>query len=436
MAKESAKPPATAANEPVEKNLNWNFTVNVLDNMFYALALSLVSKETIMPLLVSRLTDSPLAVGLIPAIFSLSFLLPQLFVANHAEGLKRKLPFVILLSGTLQRLPYPLIGLALLLFAVEAPGLALALFFIGIAIAAFGGGVVTPAWFTMIGKVVPIRRRGIFFGLADGGGMFMGIIGAYFVGLILDQVAYPGNFSLLFLIAGVVLAISWIWLALTREPPSDEVRSPVPLRHYFKRLPTVLRRHDNYRHFLIAYALVHLSMMAVSFYIVFADTAFNLGGADVGLLNAVFIGTQAVMRLAFGWLGDRWGHKRNLALSAACMALAAIFALFSENVIGLLPAFVCLACAIAADGVSHFNIVLEFASPAEQPTFIGLTNTLIAPVTFVGPILGGWIAATFNIEALFVLSLICGIVGSALLRWWVQEPRTAQESLVMGQEAA
>jgi len=421
--------PATQAVGLAEKNLNWNFTVNVLDNMFYALAISLVSKETIMPLLVSRLSDSPLAVGLIPAIFSLSFLLPQLFVANHAEGLKRKLPFVVLLSGLLQRLPYPLIGLALLFFAVDAPGLALALFFIGIATAAFGGGVVTPAWFTMIGKVVPTRRRGIFFGLADGGGMFMGIIGAYFVGLILDQVAYPGNFSLLFMIAGVPLAISWVWLALTREPASDEVKPAIPLRHYFKRLPSVLRRHDNYRRFLIAYALVHLSMMAVSFYIVFADTAFDLDGADVGLLNAVFIGSQAVMRLAFGWLGDRWGHKRNLALAAAGMALAAFFALGSESVIGLLPAFVCLACAIAADGVSHLNIVLEFASPAEQPTFIGLTNTLIAPVTFLGPVLGGWIAATFNIEALFVISLICGLAGAALLRWWVEEPRTARKSM-------
>ena len=426
MTDRSEAAPAPQADGLVEKNLNWNFSVNVLDNMFFALALSLVSKETIMPLLVSRLTDSPLAVGLIPGIFSLSFLLPQLFVANHAEGLKRKLPFVVLLSGTLQRLPFPLIGLALLFFAVDAPGLALALFFIGIATAAFGGGVVTPAWFTMIGKVVPIRRRGIFFGLADGGGMFMGIIGAYFVGLILDQVAFPGNFSLLFMIAGVVMAISWFWLALTREPESDDVKPAIPLRNYFKKLPAVLRRHDNYRRFLIAYALVHLSMMAVSFYIVFADTAFNLGGADVGLLNAVFIGSQAVMRLAFGWLGDRWGHKRNLALSAASMVLAAFFALAAENVIGLLPAFVCLACAIAADGVSHFNIVLEFASPADQPTFIGLTNTLIAPVTFVGPVLGGWIAATFDIEALFAISLICGIAGAALLRWWVHEPRTAQ----------
>ena len=407
----------------VEKNLNWNFSVNVLDNMFYALAISLVSQETIMPLLVSELTDSTIAVGLIPAIFSLSFLLPQLFVANHAERLPRKLPFVLLGSGLLQRLPYPFIGIALLLFAVEAPAVALLLFFIAIATAAFGGGIVTPAWFSMIGKVVPTRRRGIFFGLADGGGLLMGVIGAYFVGRALDIVDYPGSFALLFLVCGVFHAISWFSLSLTREPPSDVVKKPVPLRHYFRRLPSVLRGHANYRRFLIAYALLRLSMMAVSFFIVFGNIKYELSGADIGLLNAVFIGSQAVLRLLFGWLGDRWGHKRNLVISAAFMALAAFFALSSSSFAGLIPAFICLACAISSDMVSHFNIVLEFAAPEDQPTYIGLTNTLMAPFTFVGPIMAGWIAQAFDINLLFLVALGFGILGAALLWRWVREPR-------------
>ena len=412
-----------AAQSAVEKDRNWNFTVNVLDNMFYALAISLVSQETIMPLLVSRLTDSTIAVGMIQAIFSLSFLLPQLLVANHAQGLRRKLPFVLLLSGLLQRLPYPLIGLALLLFAVETPGLALALFFIGIAAAALGGGVVTPAWFTMIGKVIPVRRRGIFFGLADGGGLLMGVVGAYFVGRILDAVDYPGNFTLLFLIAGAPLAISWFALSLTREPESDDVTKAVPLRHYLRQLPAVLNAHGNYRRFLLGYALLSLSMMSISFFIILANLRFDLSGADIGLINAIYIGSQALMRLLFGWLGDHWGHKRNLALSAGSMALAAVFALNSTSVLGLLPAFICLACAISSDSVSRLNIVLEFATPAEQPTFIGLTNTLIAPFTFAGPILAGWLAKAFDINALFVVSLTCGVLGGALLFWWVREPR-------------
>ncbi len=415
-----------AAQVAIEKDRGWNFTVNVLDNMFYALAISLVSQETIMPLLVSRLTDSEIAVGMISAIFSLSFLLPQLLVANHAQGLKRKLPFVLLVSGSLQRLPYPLIGLALLLFAVEAPGLALALFFIGIAAAALGGGLVTPAWFTMIGKVIPVRRRGIFFGLADGGGLLMGVVGAYFVGRILDAVDFPGNFTLLFLIAGLPLAISWFALSLTREPESDDIKQTVPLRRYLKQLPAVLREHSNYRRFLVGYAMLRLSMMAVSFFIILANLRFELSGADIGLINAIFFASQALMRLTFGWLGDRWGHKRNLVISAASMALAAVFALNATSVLGLIPAFFCLACAISSDVVSHFNIVLEFATPAEQPTFIGLTNTLIAPFTFAGPILAGWMAATFDISTLFVLSMLCGIIGAALLLWWVKEPRLAR----------
>ena len=411
------------ADRLVEENLNWNFSVNVLDNMFYALAISLVSQETIMPLLVSELTDSTIAVGLIPAIFSLSFLLPQLFVANHAERLPRKLPFVLLGSGLLQRLPYPLIGVALLLFAVEAPGLALLLFFIGIATAAFGGGIVTPAWFSMIGKVLPTRRRGIFFGLADGGGLLMGVIGAYFVGQVLDIVAYPGSFALLFLVAGVIHAISWFSLSLTREPPGDTVKEALPLRHYFRRLPSVLRGHANYRRFLIGYALLRLSMMAVSFFIVFGNINYQLSGADIGLLNAIFIGSQAVLRLLFGWLGDRWGHKRNLVISALCMALAAAFALNSRDVVSLIPAFICLACAISSDMVSHFNIVLEFAEPADRPTYIGLTNTLMAPFTFIGPIVAGWIAEAYDINLLFAVSLGFGLSGAGLLWRWVREPR-------------
>ena len=405
------------------KDDNWNFGVNVLDNMFFALAITLVSQETIMPLLVSQLTDSTVAIGLIPAIFSLSYLLPQLFIASYSERLRRKLPFVLLWNGLLQRLPYPAIGLALFFFAADAPGLALALFYIGIATAAFGGGIVTPAWFTMIGKVIAVRRRGRFFGLADGGGLLMGIIGAAFVARILDAIAYPGNFTLLFLIAGLLLAISWCFLALTREPESGEVKAAAPLRQYLRQLPSVLRRHANYRRFLMGYAFLRLSAMALSFYIIFADRNFSLTGADIGLLNALFIGTQAVMRLVFGWLGDRWGHKRNLTIAAGCMALAAAFALGSTTMLGMAPAFICLACAISGDSVSHLSIVLEFAAPAEQPTYIGLTNTLIAPVTFLGPVLAGWMAGALSLEAMFAVSLAFGLIGGALLMLWVREPR-------------
>ena len=101
----------------VSRNLPWNFSVNLIDITFITLGLSLISRETIMPLFVSELTDSNIAVGLIPATYSLGYYLPQLLTASHAESLKRKLPFVALIGGLLERLPYLLIALAIWGFA-------------------------------------------------------------------------------------------------------------------------------------------------------------------------------------------------------------------------------------------------------------------------------------------------------------------------------
>ncbi len=406
----------------VQKNLRWNFSVNLLDISFITLAFSLISRETIMPLLINNLTDSKIAIGLVPAIFSISFYLPQLFAANHAERLKRKLPFVMLVGGLLERVPYFFAGFAILLFAESRPTLALLSVYLVIGLAAFGAGVATPAWFTMIGKVLPVNRRGIFFGVSDGLGTFMGVIGAFFVGIILDDFGYPQNFATLFIVAAIFMGISWLGLSLNREPESPIVKQHIPQRHYFRQLPAILRGNHNFRRFLLSYSVSRLSLMGTSFFIVYGNDSFGLSGADVGMLTAVLLGSQALMQLALGWLGDRRGHKLNLMISAFAAALAALLAALATGLAGLIPAFVLLGIALAADRISHLNIVLEFARPEDQPTFIGLTNTLLAPVVFLAPIIGGW-AAGSGFDTLFVLMLLCGALGGLMLMAWVKEPR-------------
>ena len=406
----------------VEKNLPWNFSVNLIDITFITLAFSIISRETITPLLISNLTDSKIAIGLVPAIYSIAYYLPQLFAANHAERLKRKLPFVMLIGGLLERVPYLFAGLAILLFAESAPIAALLCIYLVIGLGALGNGVATPAWFSMIGKVLPVNRRGIFFGVSEGLGTLMGIAGAFFVGRVLDEMGYPLNFATLFLVAAVFMGISWIGLALNREPESPIVKEHIPFSHYFRRLPAILRDNHNFRRYLLSYSISRLSTMGVGFFIVFGNENFALTGADVGLLTAILIGSQAAMQLLLGWLADKRGHKANLTLSGFALALAAIVALGATDLLGLIPAFILLGVGLASDHVSRLNIILEFAVPEDQPTFIGLTNTLLAPVVFLAPILGGWLA-DFGFEALFMLMAGCGLAGGMLLFTWVKEPR-------------
>jgi MFS family permease len=408
---------------PVDSNLRWNFTVNVLDITFFTLAMSFISRDTVIPVLVNNLTDSKIAIGLIPAIWSLGFYLPQLLTANLAERMRYKKPFVVVISGIGERIPYLLIGLVIWFLAVDQPLVTLAILLLGLGIASGSGGIATPAWFDMIAKVIPVHRRGIWKGTAHSLGAGMGIIAAFFVGQILVGMVYPHNFATLFMIAFGWLIASWIMLTLNREPPSETTKARISTRQYLRQLPGVLRRNPNYTRYLISRSTVHAGTMALGFYMVYGIERFQIDGATVGTLTAVLIGTQAVMNLIWGNLGDRFGHKTVLMTAAFVLALASLVALSAPSIFWLGIVFVLMGAYMSADMVSALNIILEFCAPEDRPTYIGLTNTLLAPMVTVAPIFGGWLAEQFGYPGLFVSALMVAILGGLMLAFWVKEPR-------------
>lgn len=413
----------TAAERFTEQNLRWNFSVNLWDITFITLGLSLISRETVIPVLISQLTDSKLAIGLVPAMWSLGFYLPQLLTANLAERMEYKKPFVMLIGGVMERLPYLFIGLAVLFFALSAPLATVFVILAGVALASAGAGVATPAWFDMIAKVIPVQRRGLWSGLGHGLGALMGIVGAYFVGRILVGNPFPGNYALLFFLAFGFFVISWLGLALNREPPSKLKEQAVPLRDYLRQLPGVLGRDANYRRYLISKSLVNLGAMTAGFFAVYGTETFAIGGAGIGLLTGVLIGAQAALNPLWGVVGDRYGHKIVLTAAAFAIALAPLAALFAQGMPLLVLTFVLLGSYLAADQASGLNIILEFCAPEDRPTYIGLTNTLLAPVLILAPILGGGLAGLFGYRGLFSIALGVAIAGALLLWAWVREPR-------------
>jgi MFS family permease len=410
--------------QPAVDNVRWNFTVNVLDITFFTLALSLVSRETVMPVLVSSLTDSKLAIGMIPAIFTLGYYLPQLFSANQSERLVHKKPFVAVISFFGERLPYLLIGISLYFFALDSPLIALSLLFIFLGVHSSSAGYVTPAWFDMIAKVIPLRRRGIWSGLGHGLGAVISIVVLYLVALpVMDTAVYPRNFVILFLLAFAAMLVSWVNLVLNREPPSANVKQTVTATAYFRQLPGILRRDSNYARFLISRSIVQLATMASAFYIVFGTEAFSVDASGVVVLTIVTVSSVAVMNLVWGFIGDHSGHKLVLTLAAFCLALAAVIAIAAPDQHYLAATFVLLGAYTAADNVSGLNIILEFCAPEDRPTYIGLTNTLLAPVITLAPLIGAWLATALGYQPMFAVSMAVSAAGGTLLLFWVREPR-------------
>ncbi|MBN1584224.1 MAG: MFS transporter, partial [Anaerolineae bacterium] len=254
----------------------------------------------------------------------------------------------------------------------------------------------------------------------------LGIAGGAFSGWLLANWPFPQNYGYSFLIAFAFVTISWLGLAANREPPSPTVKPRTTLGSYLRRLPRVLRRDGNYVRFLIGHSVAALGAMAGGFFMVYGKE--NIAGAldQVGTLTAILVGTQAVMNLLWGLLADRGGHKAVLCGAAFAMALTAGVAWLANSPVWLWATFVLLGVAMSADSVSRMNIILEFCVPEDRPTFIGLTNTLLAPGRTLAPILGGALATWFGYRSMFLVALVASLLGGLMLTVWVREPRHIQ----------
>jgi MFS family permease len=109
--------------------------------------------------------------------------------------------------------------------------------------------------------------------------------------------------------------------------------------------------------------------------------------------------------------------------AALAMAGAPLVALLAPSTGWLVLTFVLLGAGMAGEQASSLNIILEFCAPEDRPTYIGLTNTLLAPVLILAPIVGGWLATIFGFPALFIVAALIASGGALLLALWVREPR-------------
>ncbi len=406
----------------VERNYRWNFAVNLLDNTGFWFGLSFISSSTIVPLFISKLTTSPLPIGLAAVIAQGGWFLPQLFTANTVERLPRKKPVVVNLGFFLERLPvWVLIGAALL--ATRFPTLALLVFFLGYAWRGLGGGTVATAWQDLIARCFPVDRRGRLFGLGNFLGAATGAAGAAISTWLLQTLAFPTNFFYLFLIAAVAMTVSWLFLALIREPAQVTTTPRVSNREFLAKLPGIVRQDQNFRRFLVARSLIALGSMGLGFVTVSAIQRWQVPDGAVGLYTAAYWIGQTVGTLAFGFLADRFGHKLSLELGALAAVAGYTLAWLAPSPAWIPAVFGLLGINFGAVLTSGILVALEFSEPERRPTYAGLANTFVGVVNMSAPLLGAWLAAGTSYAWVFAVGAGINVAALVTMRWWVREPR-------------
>jgi MFS family permease len=402
-------------------NYRHNMVVNIIDVTFFFLGSAFISTSTILPLFVSHLTDNKLWIGLIGMISATGFFLPQLFTANWVERTPVKRDIVVKVGFFTERLPVFFLPFAALA-ALYNPLLSLALFFLFYGWHNFGAGTTAVAWQDMVAKIFPTDRRGFFWGVGSFGGTAIGVVGAIIAAKLLDRFMFPFGYAISFSIAAVCILISWFFLRMTREAPSEKPKEIISTKEYFRKLPAILRQDHNFRWFLICQVLLNFGGMAWGFLAVFSVDRWQLSDGYVGTFATALLIGQSIGNLFFGMLGDRKGYWIVIICGSIISFFTLLLPLFITTPAWFYLVFGLRGLSLGA-GMMTLLIALEFCAPEVRPTYIGISNTTLGVVGIFAPILGGLLAQQAGYEPLFITAAFLTAVGLLLFVFTVREPR-------------
>jgi MFS family permease len=394
-------------------DIRFNTTVNLLDGAFFGLALGFASFITVIPLFVSQLTDSPILIGLVPAIHSVGWQLPQSFTAGRVRRLSRYKPMV--LAMTLQeRLPF----VGLMILAWTLPGInrnfALVLVFTLLIWQGLGGGWTATVWQSLIGKIIPVTWRGSFFGAQAAAANLMASISAVAAGQILERFPSPLNFTLCFAFAGAAMAISFAFLAATKEEEHTPAKSSESSTPEWQDIKRILREDGVFKRFVLVRMIFQVGMVAFAFYAVYVVGELGMSAGLVGWLTGVLIFGEVIVNPLIGILGDRKGHQRVLVLGALAAVASTALAGWVISVEAWFLTFALAGVGYAVGWTTTMVLSLEFGLPEEQATYIGLSNTLIAPATLAAPFIAGSVIQGFGYPVLFHAASITFVCAALL----------------------
>ncbi len=409
--------------------LRHNLLIHIYEGTTFIFAMSFITVNTILPVLIQRIGGNAIAVGSVTVLWTLGSNLPQLLFIRFFPHKGKAKPDV-LRYGLIFRLNFIIISFVCSLFIGKLDSsISVPLMLFLIFIAAIAGSSSGLFWYDFFSKTTPVKLRGRLLSIRLLLGSALGILGGSAVTVILSSIVFPHNFALLFLISFLLTMVSLYFLTRLKEPEpvstSIELAAeviPLSLREILIRSKKILKENLDFKNFMIADALILMALTASAFYAVYAVRKFNLPTAYAGTFTIILMASQVFGNFIFGYLADFFGHKINMLILASCSAAASLCAAFANNILLYGIVFFFVGCAVTLQGISRLAIVVEMCDESERPIYIGLINTVTAPTVLFG-IIGGSLITLFGYVPVFLVYTLIAITAVYWLYKKVNEPR-------------
>lgn len=424
--------------ELVQKHIRRNYFLGVLNGAIFGFVDAIWAPSLVLALFVAQLGGSNFLIGLLPAIYNGGWFLPQFLVSHRLDRMPfKKGPY--LAAALVRVVCLILIVLSTFVIGTSNPELLLGLFFIFYVTYSFLAGLAGNAFMTMVGKIIPLQRRGSFFGMRDLTGTAAGIVAGILIAFVLAPQggpAFPYNFGIIFILTLVTVAAGLGLFGLVVEPRDKTDGEGVTLRDQTYAARRVWRDNLMFRRFLTTRIVLALADVATPFYAIYATRQLGAPEQIVGLYIGLTTVSAMVTNPVWSWISDHHGN-RPMLFAAAFTALAMPFIAF---VFGLVPPspllvlpfgilFVFYGAGRTAGNIAFPTYLLEIAPASERSLYIGFTNTLLGVATFI-PAGGGILLDLFGFIPLWIISILIGFLGMWLARGLIEPRRAASGSPV------
>ena len=386
----------------------------MLDGVAFFAGLAFFEPTTVMPVLLKKLGAADWQVGLARLIQVLGFALPSLFASHFIQGRARHKDFLII-SCALGRIPVLTIPLALFWFAETRPDFALAWFLTVFALFWLMDGGSVVSWFDIIGKTIPERVRGRFFGALQSLTGIAAMASGAVVALILGSRSfpYPSDFALLAGLWFIGGAISLAALFYVREPagvtPAEEKPRFVA---YIRGALPLLRANPRVARLMVARLMLEGGAMASPFYVLFARQDLRAPLETVGLYTVALSVGKVASGPLWGWLSDHRGPVISFRAVAAATAAVPALALLSTALGAwlLVVAFSLLGAVQDGLWMTGSTVILESVDERDRLLVIGVSSLFQSPSALFG-VIGGVIAQTSSYPLVFGCGLAVTLAG-------------------------
>lgn len=272
--------------------------------------------------------------------------------------------------------------------------------------------VITPAWQSWIGDLVPASERGRFFGWRSRWIQIATFAALVVGGLLLESFRNRDlafGFACLMILALSGRLLSLVFLSFQKDV-TEEAESEDAYR--FRDFVKSLRSH-NFGKFVLFTALFGAAVnISGSYFVPFVLDELGFGYARFMILLALMFGAKFLTMPMWGHLSDKYGSRRLFALSCAFFCLPPLLLLVSRNFAYLFLVQIVGGLAVGGFELTSFNFLLDNTSPRHRTRAASYYQVLTGIGIVGGAITGGFLLkhAPWGLAPFTAVFLISGIL--------------------------